>query len=179
MPDGNTGGDAARYGDRPMPARVSIISFSCSALLVATACQGGPDRLSADEFAEQANAACAQVRTDIEGLEPVDIGNPEAAAETVDRTTEIQRTLRDRLDELVPPAAGQTAYDEWIRQIDVVLEQSGRLAEALQAGDAAAQTAANQAGAEAVAAASAVALELGADECVDSVAPLTGGTTAP
>lgn len=153
-----------------MPARVStVLLLLCAALAVVGACSSGPQRLSAEQFADQANTACGQARTDLEALDPVDVGNPMAAAETVERTTEIQREMRSRLDELHPPAAGDATYDEWIRQIDVVLEQSEQLASALRAGDAAGQTEANQRGDQAVTAAAAAAVELGADECVDQV----------
>jgi len=142
----------------------------------AVACGSGTSRLSAEEFAEQANIACDETNDAIMAINLVDATDPDASAGGLERIAEIQQELRDRLAGLRPPSDAQAVHDEWIEQIDIALDESTRLADAVRSGDVATQTDANQVGGAAAERAEASATQLGASECVvESEAVPSGG----
>lgn len=101
----------------------------------------------------------------------VDARDPDAAADGLDRITDVQRELRDRLAALRPPSDAQDSRDDWIEQIDIALDESVRLADAVRSGDVATQQDASEGGNAAVAQADEKADELGATSCTDPSSP--------
>ena len=110
-----------------------------SLLLAAAAlagCGGGSDRLTREEFVEQATAVCAGVEERVDAL-----GEPQSLAEIEALGRELRDALGDGLEELrelEPPEELAEPFERYLASGDEVIEQLDRLIEAAAAGDRAA-----------------------------------------
>lgn len=95
-----------------------------AAILVLAACggDGGGDRLSAEEYRQQANEICAEANTDLRALQIPD-SLDELDAFVADAKPIVDRALED-LDDLEPPQELDGDHDRWV-------DQNRRMAEAL------------------------------------------------
>ena len=140
-----------------------------ASLLLATValagCGGGSDRLTREEFVEQATAACARVEERVDAL-----GEPQSLAEVETLGRELRGALGDGLEELrelEPPEELAGPFERYLATGDDVLEQLDRLAEAASAGDRAAVERAAAAGDELGRQAAELAAAAGIPGCED------------
>jgi hypothetical protein len=90
-----------------------VTSLLAASLAVGAGCGGGDDRLSRDEFIEQADANCAKAEKDL-----LAVGDLPQNAEDIDEYAErIRPIVENAWNEqkaLKPPEDLQDEYDEWI-----------------------------------------------------------------
>lgn len=147
---------------------MSALGAVATVMLIAagsTACDSGPDRLSAEAFTEQANAACAAANEDIDGMLSVSLADPVAAADRLDDVTARQRALGNQLGELHPPSELQDTYDELLVAARDALDANDAIAEAMRSGDTDARGEANVTAMESTARADTAATELDLTDC--------------
>jgi hypothetical protein len=107
-----------------------------SLLLAAVAlagCGGDGERLTREEYVEQATAICARVEERVEAL-----GEPQSPAEVETLGRELRDALGDGLDELrelEPPEELAEPFERYLEAGDDVVEQLDRLTAAAADGD--------------------------------------------
>jgi hypothetical protein len=154
-----TGGHATL---RSVRARLILTALVLATLVAASGC-GGDDRLSQDEFRQQANAICAKYDTRIKAL-----GSPTSPAEIPDFVRQGVPLLRQGIAELralKPPSEVQDDYDRMLDETAKAIPAAQSLAEAAEKGDAAAVQDAIAAAQTANEASDRLATDLGLDSC--------------
>ena len=124
---------------------------------------GGGDRLSEDEFREQANGICAEYNEKI-----ADLGNPtspEDIPEYVERGIPIIEEGIAELRELNPPEEMEADFDRMLDETEKTIPAARQLSEAAADQDAEAVQEAISQGQESDAETDRIATELGLDEC--------------
>jgi hypothetical protein len=111
-------------------ARLPLIALLA---LAAVGCGGSGDRLSQQEFAQEANSICREFEQKVDALgEPENLDDLEGFS---DRAAEIFRDGSDELRALEPPEELEDDYDRLVDIIDDALEDFERLGEAAKGGD--------------------------------------------
>jgi hypothetical protein len=107
---------------------------AAAGLFVLAGCGGdGGERLSKDEWIEQADAICAQANEDVEALE-----EPTALDEIADFTDEASGISREALADLRalrPPEEDQATVDEMLDLVEQQIEIGEQIGEAAADGD--------------------------------------------
>jgi hypothetical protein len=117
-------------------ARLIFVALVLAAAATASACGGGDDRLSQDEFRQQANAICAKYDEQITAL-----GSPASPAEIpefVRRGVPILRQGIAELRALKPPADLEDDFNRMLDETAKTIPAAQSLADAAERGDAAA-----------------------------------------
>lgn len=146
--------------------RAGLISATAAFVVAfATGCggNGGGDRLSAEEFQQQANAICQKYDERIQA-----IGNPTSPAdipEFVSKGVPILRQGIAELRSLQPPAELQDDFDRMLDETQKAIPAAQKLAEAAQNNDAAAVQEAIQEADRANSASDDLAIKLKLDKC--------------
>lgn len=114
--------------------KVTFVTFLLAASLAAGAgCGGGSDRLSRDEFVEQADANCAKYEREVLALGVPQ--NVEDVEEYAERARPIVEAGWNEQKALKPPEDLQNEYDKWIATGQDALEFMDELREAGAAED--------------------------------------------
>ena len=101
--------------------------------LAAAGCGGGDDRLTREEFVQQANDVCREFDRKIDELgAPQTIGEIEDFA---DESAEIARDGRDELADLAPPETLEDDYDRLVEMLDQAIADIERVGDAAADGD--------------------------------------------
>jgi hypothetical protein len=148
---------------RGVRARLTFFALVLAAAATTSACGGGDDRLSQDDFRQQANAICAKYDTKITAL-----GSPTSPAEIPDFVRHGIPLLRQGIAELralKPPAELQADYDRMLDETAKAIPAAQSLAAAAEKSDAAAVQEAIAAGQKANDASDQLATDLGLDKC--------------
>lgn len=142
--------------------RLAVLSALAAAVLAA--CGGGSgDRLSEEEFREQANAICTDYNEQI-----ADLGSPtspEDIPDYVERGIPIIEEGIAKLRELNPPEAMADEYDRMLDETEKTIPVARQLSEAAADEDAEAVQEAISLGQEADAESDRLARELGLESC--------------
>jgi hypothetical protein len=147
---------------RSVRARLIFIALVLVTGAAASAC-GGDDRLSQEEFRQQADAICAKYDEKIKAL-----GSPASPAEIPDFVRQGVPLLRQGITELralKPPAELQDDYDRMLDETAKAIPAAQSLAAAAEKGDAAAVQNAIAAAQAANNASDRLAADLGLDKC--------------
>ncbi len=155
-----------------------LVQLVSAFVLVALGC-ANTNSLSADEFSKQAEKICTEQIEAIVDLGPVDAGDPDAAAGSVDQVAEIQSRALDELRALDPPENLADDVDAWLEGVGETLAQQQKLADAIRAGNQEAVAAANMTGTEVAAKADAAADDLGLTQCTGEVTVGAPESTQP
>jgi hypothetical protein len=142
----------------------AIAALAAGAVLSASGC-GGDDRLSEEEFREQANSVCADYEDRIR-----DIGTPTSVDEIpayVDEALPVVEQEIEELKALSPPSEQQETFDEMIAEAEKAAAVGPELREAAEENDRAAIERALDEGNAASDRADEHARELGLTACVD------------
>jgi hypothetical protein len=124
---------------------------------------GGGDRLSQEEFRQQANAICGKYDKKIQGL-----GSPQSPADIpafVQKGIPLLRQGITELRALKPPAAVQDDYDRMLDETAKAIPAAQKLADAAKKSDAAAVQEAIKEGQEADDASDELATKLKLERC--------------
>jgi hypothetical protein len=135
------------------------------AVLAAGCGGGGGDRLSEEEFQEQANAICARFEDRIDEL-----GQPQSIDEVtkfVDEAIPVVNEEIGELEGLEPPEELEDEFDRMLAEARKTVQAGQKLGEAAESRDEAALRAAIEEGEAASNEADEVATKLGLDACVD------------
>ena len=111
-----------------------VAALATVALLAA--CSGGGDgneRLSKDEYVEQADAVCAEYESRLGGLP--DPGSIAALRALTQRALPVAREAVAKLRALRPPEALQARVDQWLRLNTLNVRRIEELGNAARAGD--------------------------------------------
>jgi hypothetical protein len=144
-------------------ARLTLIALVLAAGATASACGGGDDRLSQDEFRQQANAICAKYDEKIKAL-----GSPSSPSEVPDFVRQGIPLLRQGIAELralKPPTELDADYNRMLDETAKAIPAAQSLADAAEKGDAAAVEEAIAAGQKANDASDRLATNLELDKC--------------
>jgi hypothetical protein len=139
------------------------------AVVVGSGCGGddaGGDRLSADEFRQQANAICEKYDEKIQA-----IASPSSPAEIPEFISEGIPLLRQGIAELralEPPADLEADYDHMLDETQKAIPAAQKLAEAAKKNDAEAVQEAIQEGEQADSASDELATKLQLDKCASN-----------
>jgi hypothetical protein len=139
------------------------------AVALASGCGGDGgegDRLSADEFRQQANGICQKYDEKIQA-----IGNPSSPEEVGDFVDEVVPLLQQGIAELRtlrPPAEAEADYDRMLDETEKAIPAAQQLGEAAANNDPAALQKALKAGQQADNASDEIATELGLAGCASS-----------
>jgi hypothetical protein len=115
--------------------KVTFLMLLSAALLAAgSGCGDGSDRLSRDEFVEQADANCAKYENELLALGDLP-QNTEDVDEYAQRARPIVEAGWNEQKALKPPEDLQDEYDKWIATGEDALEFIDELHEAGAAGD--------------------------------------------
>jgi hypothetical protein len=147
---------------RSVRARLIFVALVLATGAASSAC-GGDDRLSQEEFRQQANAICAKYDEKIKAL-----GSPASPAEIPDFVRRGVPLLRQGVTELralKPPAELQDDYDRMLDETAKAIPAAQSLADAAEKGDAAAVESAIAAAQMANKASDQLATDLGLDKC--------------
>jgi hypothetical protein len=159
-----TGGDATL---RSVRARLTLIALVLAAGATASACGGGgDDRLSQDEFRQQANAICAKYDARIKAL-----GSPSSPGDIPDFVQQGIPLLRQGIAELralKPPAELQDDFDRMLNETAKAIPAAQSLAAAAEKADAAGVQKAIAQAQAASAASDRLATDLQLDQCAAS-----------
>lgn len=111
-----------------------LASIAGAGVLFLAACGGdGGERLSKDEWIEQADAICAQADEDVEALtEPTQL---DEIPEFTDTASEISRGALSDLRALQPPEEDQATVDEMLDLVEHQIEIGEQIGEAAEDGD--------------------------------------------
>lgn len=111
-----------------------LASIAGAGVLFLAACGGdGGERLSKDEWIEQADAICAQADEDVEALtEPTQL---DEIPEFTDTASEISRGALSDLRALQPPEEDQATVDEMLDLVKHQIEIGEQIGEAAEDGD--------------------------------------------
>ena len=148
---------------RSVRARLTFIALVLAASATVSACGGGDDRLSQDEFRQQANSICAKTNAKIEAL-----GNPTSVADVPDFVSRGIPLLRQGIAELralKPPADLEVTYDRMLDETAKTIPAAQSLADAAEKGDAAAVQKAEAQAQAASDSSNRLATDLGLDQC--------------
>ena len=121
---------------RSMRARLTFIALVLAVGATASACGGGDDRLSQEEFRQQANAICAKYDAKIQAL-----GSPASPSEIPDFVRRGIPLLRQGIAELralKPPAELEGDVDRMLDETAKAIPAAQSLVDAAEKGDAAA-----------------------------------------
>jgi hypothetical protein len=154
-----TGGDATL---RSVRARLIFVALILATGAATSAC-GGDDRLSQEDFRQQANAICAKYDEKIKAL-----GSPASPDEIPDFVRRGIPLLRQGITELralKPPAELEDNYDRMLDETAKAIPAAQKLADAAEKGDAAAVQTAIAAAQEASRASDRLATGLELDKC--------------
>jgi hypothetical protein len=160
MRTATTGGNATL---RSVRARLIFIVLLLAAGATASACGGDDDRLSQEEFRQQANAICTKYDEKIKAL-----GSPASPTEIPDFVRRGIPLLRQGIAELralKPPAELEDDFDRMLDETAKAIPAAQSLADAAEKGDAAAVQEAIAAGQKANDASDRLATELELDKC--------------
>ena len=141
----------------------ALAAFSAAVLAACGGGDGSGERLSEEEFREQANAICADYNEQI-----ADLGTPTSPADIpdyVERGIPIIEEGIAKLRELNPPEELADDYDRMLDETEKAIPAARQLSEAAADQDAEAVQEAISLGQEADAESDRVARELGLDEC--------------
>ena len=147
--------------------RTRLTALFVAALVATTAAcgGGGDDRLSQEEFQEQANAICGKYEQKLK-----DLGSPSSPADIPDFVRNGVPLLRQGLAELralKPPADVQEDYDRMLDETAKAIPAAEDLAAAVDKTDVAGVQKASKALQQASDASDKIALELGLDRCAE------------
>jgi hypothetical protein len=143
---------------------VKLVSTGLVFVAVLAGCGGGDgDRLSEEDFREQANTVCEETLSEAEAIEAP--ASPEEIPEYVDRITPLVRQGLERLRALQPPADLQADYDRMLDENEKALANADDLAAAAAEGDAAKLQEVLAEGNAANETSDRLASKLGLDEC--------------
>lgn len=149
-----------------MQARLGAV-VALAAVALAAGCggggDGGGDRLTAEEFVQQADAICADANQQIDEL-----GEPQSMEELATMAAEavsISEQSVAALQELVPPEEFQERFDRALELLDQQLELARQLQTAAENGDEAQVQSIADEGEPLDAEADDIAEELGLTEC--------------
>jgi hypothetical protein len=147
--------------------RAGLISATVAlAVAFASGCGGGDgegDRLSADEFRQQANAICQKYDEKIQA-----IGSPSSPSEIPEFVSKGVPLIRQGIAELralQPPAELQDDYDRMLDETEKAIPAAEKLAEAAKNNDPAAVQEAIQEGEQANSASDDLSTTLQLDKC--------------
>ncbi|MDX6582463.1 MAG: hypothetical protein QOI10_1647 [Solirubrobacterales bacterium] len=99
----------------------------------ATGASGTP--LSQEEFVSQANAICADLNTQLEGLKPP-TNDPASIADFASQGLAIIEPVFEQLQALTPPADLQSQFDDYVAAAQQSIDKEKELQAAAEAGDA-------------------------------------------
>jgi hypothetical protein len=153
---------------RSVRARLTLIALVLAAGATASACGGGggDDRLSQDEFRQQANAICAKYDAKIKAL-----GSPSSPADIPDFVRRGIPLLRQGIAELralKPPTELQNDFDRMLNETAKAIPAAQSLAAAAEKADAAGVQKAIAQAQAASAASDRLATDLQLDKCAAS-----------
>jgi hypothetical protein len=162
--------DRRQEGEAAMRARVGAVAALCAVALVA-GCGGGGDgggdgggeRLTAEEFVQQADAICEDANQQIDEL-----GEPQTLEELATMTAEalsISEQSVDALRELAPPEELQAQFDQALGLLDQQNALGRELVTAAEDGDQEQLQAIVAEGEPIQSEARGIAGELGLEEC--------------
>lgn len=142
-----------------------IIAWIIVGLVLLSACggDGSGDRLSAEEFREQANAICAEYDGKIDAIETPD--SPEDIPGYVEEVVPVVEDGLAELRALNPPEEFEEDYETMLDETAKAIPAAQALSEAAVEEDPAAVEDAIAQGQEADEASDRIATELGLDEC--------------
>jgi hypothetical protein len=140
-------------------------ALAACVLVLLSACggDGSGDRLSEEEFREQANAICAEYDEKIDAIETP--GSPEDIAGYVEQVIPVVEDGLAELRALNPPEELEEDYETMLDEREKAIPAARALSEAAVEEDPAAVEDAIAQGQEADEASDRVATELGLDEC--------------
>ena len=159
---------AAPGGDATLRRlRAGLISTTI-AIVLASGCGGdsGGDRLSADEFRQQANAICEKYNEKIKAIDSP--SSPEELDNSVDEVVPVMQQGIDELRGLEPPAESADDYDRMLDETEKAIPAARQLGEAAANNDPAAVQRALKAGQQADDASDEIATDLGLTGCASS-----------
>jgi hypothetical protein len=158
-----TGGNATL---RSVRARLTFVVLVLAAAAIASACGGGDDRLSQEEFRQQANSICAKYNAKIEAL-----GNPTSVADIPEFVRRgiplLQQGIAD-LRALKPPADLEDDFNRMLDETAKAIPPAQRLADAAENGDAAAVQKAEAEARASSDSSNRLATDLGLDQCASA-----------
>ncbi len=164
-------------------ARTVQLTSAFVALVITAGCVGGsgdPDPLSKTAYLEQADAVCREATDAVAQIASPSVSDVVAVEAAIGQMVRIQRRALAELRELPPPEADEPGIDNWLDAVEETLDQMDTVRAALLAGDGAAVSEANLAGAAANDAAEGHAVTYGLEECGGTIAEeLTTTTSAP
>lgn len=148
--------------------RARLIASLAVALVATTAAcgGGGDDRLSQEEFKEQANAICDKYDRRIQALETP--SSPEEVSGFVDQVIPLLQKGISELRALNPPAEAEDDYDRMLDETAKAVPAARQLADAATENDAAAVQEALAAARKADQASDEIATKLGLTGCASS-----------
>jgi hypothetical protein len=148
--------------------RARLIASLAVALVATTAAcgGGGDDRLSQEEFKEQANAICDKYDSRIQALETP--SSPEEVSGFVDQVIPLLQKGISELRALNPPAEAEDDYNRMLDETAKAVPAARQLADAATENDAAAVQEALAAARKAEQASDEIATKLGLTGCASS-----------
>lgn len=146
-----------------MRLRFLIILAAVAAVLVGCGGGGGSDRLSADEFRQQANAVCDKYDAKITALAP---SSGADVASSVEKVIPLIEQGLAELRALNPPEELADDYDRMLDETAKAIPAARKLADAAANQDTAAMQEALQEGRRASDESDRIATELGLTQCV-------------
>jgi len=147
---------------------VSLTVLALALAIAAAGCGGGDsggDRLTATEFADQANAICKDFNGKID-----DLGTPATVAELGDYADKAIPIFEDGLDDLhalEPPETIEESVDAWLATGDAALERVRKVRDAAKDGDEAEVGRLTREAAAAERGSDALARQVGATTCAE------------
>jgi hypothetical protein len=141
-------------------------------LVTALSCRGGggEERLTREEFVDEAGAICRASGRQVGGVEPPSLADPAAVERAIGEAVAIQRRALRELRRLDPPAADEVGVEQWLDDVAATLDQMEAVAAAVRDGDRAALEKANARGAELDDVAEEFAVAYGLEACSTTTA---------
>jgi hypothetical protein len=111
-------------------SRALAVAVVAAGALLAGGCGGGDDRLSEDEFRQQANDICTDVNDQLEGIEQP--STPDEVGAFVSEAIPVLESGLDRLHELNPPEDLEDDYDRFLAEADKSVPAARKLQQAAE-----------------------------------------------
>jgi hypothetical protein len=151
---------------RRVGARLTAVLAVAFVATTAACGGGGDDRLSQEEFKQQANAICDKYDSRIQALETP--SSPEEVSGFVDQVIPVLQQGISELRALNPPAEAEDDYDRMLDETEKAVPAARKLADAAKEGDGAAVQEALTEARKADEASDDIATKLGLTGCTSS-----------